>query len=134
MLCPHWNPAGNRIQRIHSSAFKGLANLVIIDFSDNLLTTVPAKALRDATRLQELKLNKNQISTLENETFTGLSKSLVIGQWSSVICYRLLITLIFEMNKDMKFTIMHGCLTRCLRKNSFHSLSNCYQVNWRGSN
>lgn len=58
-----------QIGQIDGRALKGLTNVVEIDLSRNLLTTVPSATLSDVPLLRELSLAGNPIQKIEPEAF-----------------------------------------------------------------
>lgn len=58
--------------RIAAEAFHQLTNLIELDLSRNLLTSVPTAALRGVPHLRKLQLSGNPIAALENGSFAGL--------------------------------------------------------------
>lgn len=63
----------NQLIRIHDKAFRGLSNLVELDLSDNMLTTVPTETFQDYTSLMRLSLSGNPIRELKTNSFRYLS-------------------------------------------------------------
>nr|XP_018898490.1 PREDICTED: leucine-rich repeat, immunoglobulin-like domain and transmembrane domain-containing protein 2 [Bemisia tabaci] len=62
-----------RLGQIDEKALRGLTNLVELDLSHNLLTSVPTLTLADAPSLRELSLAQNPISKLDANAFQGIS-------------------------------------------------------------
>ncbi|GLV31296.1 kekkon 2 [Carabus blaptoides fortunei] len=62
-----------RITGVDDRAFKGLTNLVELDLSENLLTSVPTETFADYPSLMRLILNNNHISVLHRAAFNHLT-------------------------------------------------------------
>ncbi|GAB0094543.1 kek1 [Sergentomyia squamirostris] len=58
-----------RIGQIHDLAFRGLTNLVELDLSHNLLTSVPSVTLSEIPLLRDLTLAKNPIQKIDSHAF-----------------------------------------------------------------
>uniref|UniRef100_A0A6V7KH69 Ig-like domain-containing protein n=1 Tax=Bracon brevicornis TaxID=1563983 RepID=A0A6V7KH69_9HYME len=58
-----------RMQQIDKDAFAGLTNLVELDLSYNLLSTVPSKSLGKAAFLRDLSLAHNQLERVNGDAF-----------------------------------------------------------------
>lgn len=58
---------------IAEDAFAQLTNLIELDLSQNLLTHVPSKALRDCPNIRRLQLNGNPIQSVRADAFAKLS-------------------------------------------------------------
>ena len=69
--------ANCRIGFVDDTALRGLTNLVELDLSDNMLTSVPSPTLAEAPSLRELRLAGNPIDRIDDDAFgqvTGLVK------------------------------------------------------------
>jgi Leucine-rich repeat (LRR) protein len=67
--------AHSRILSLDPASLRGLYNLVRLDLSSNLLTSVPSSALGLTTQLRELSLASNPLQGgLEAAAFLGLSE------------------------------------------------------------
>ena len=64
---------GNQIDKINSSAFDGLQNLLVLKLDSNKLTSVPTKALEGLKNLRELNLRGNALKTLNDDSFRDLA-------------------------------------------------------------
>ena len=62
------------LKQIDRSAFNGLTNLIDLDLSNNLLTSVPSHALESIPQLRELKLNGNPLIRLNNHALAAVSQ------------------------------------------------------------
>ena len=64
-----------KIRQIEDGAFKGQENVLKnLNLQDNLLDSVPIKALKILNILNLLDLSKNRIPTIPNDSFNGLRK------------------------------------------------------------
>lgn len=63
----------NQLMRIHDKAFRGLSNLVELDLSDNMLTSIPTETFQDYSSLMRLILSGNPIRELKSNAFRHLS-------------------------------------------------------------
>lgn len=66
-----------RIGQISDHAFRGLSNLVELDLSHNLLTSIPSSSFQDTPFLRYLSLANNPIQKVDSNAFkivTGLEK------------------------------------------------------------
>lgn len=63
----------NQLTRIHDKAFRGLSNLVDLDLSENMLTTIPSETFQDYTSLMRLILSGNPIREVKANAFKHLS-------------------------------------------------------------
>ncbi|KAF2365931.1 Immunoglobulin I-set [Trinorchestia longiramus] len=61
-----------KLKYISDGAFKHLANLIELDLSDNLLTTIPSKPLADVSGLRNLLIARNAITELPEEAFKSV--------------------------------------------------------------
>ncbi|CAG9862935.1 unnamed protein product [Phyllotreta striolata] len=66
----------NKIKTI-DAAFQFYKELQYVDLSSNHLVNIPVRSFVNQEKLQELHLNKNKLSTINNKTFQGL-KSLTV--------------------------------------------------------
>lgn len=66
----------NKIKTV-DAAFQFYRDLQYVDLSSNHLVNIPTKSFLHQERLQELHLNKNKLSSINNRTFQGL-KSLTV--------------------------------------------------------
>ncbi|XP_050669680.1 leucine-rich repeat-containing protein 24 [Leptidea sinapis] len=62
-----------RLQKIDNAAFRGLANLVEIDLSNNYITVIPSTNFIFFPSLMRLSLNNNPISSIKTHCFQHLS-------------------------------------------------------------
>lgn len=62
-----------RLQKIDNHAFKGLANLVELDLSNNYLTVIPSTNFVFFPSLMRLSLNNNPITSIKTHCFQHLS-------------------------------------------------------------
>ncbi|XP_037298439.1 uncharacterized protein LOC115440480 [Manduca sexta] len=62
-----------RLQKIDNQAFKGLANLVELDLSNNYLTVIPSNNFVYFPSLMRLSLNNNPITSIKTHCFQHLS-------------------------------------------------------------
>ncbi|XP_028036036.1 uncharacterized protein LOC114247306 [Bombyx mandarina] len=62
-----------RLQKIDSQAFKGLANLVELDLSNNYLNLVPSSNFVFIPSLMRLSINNNPIASIKTHCFQHLS-------------------------------------------------------------
>ncbi|XP_051910426.1 toll-like receptor 22 [Hippocampus zosterae] len=76
--------ANNRMRNIFSDAFRALHGLKSLTLSQNRLSSVPP-AVRNLTRLLELDLSSNNISSLGCEDFAELRKLRVLGLYRNYI-------------------------------------------------
>ncbi|XP_039283641.1 leucine-rich repeat-containing protein 4 [Nilaparvata lugens] len=58
-----------KIGQIDDRAFYGLSNLVELDLSDNLLTSVPSNMFRDVPSLRDINLAHNPIQKIDSHAF-----------------------------------------------------------------
>lgn len=63
----------NQIIRIHDRAFRGLSNLVELDFTENVISTIPTETFVDYPSLMRLILNGNPIKEIKTSAFRHLS-------------------------------------------------------------
>lgn len=63
----------NQLIRINGRAFRGLSNLVELDLSENLLTSIPTETFQDYPSLMRLSLSGNPIRELKTSAFKYLS-------------------------------------------------------------
>ncbi|KAJ2942551.1 hypothetical protein O0L34_g2020 [Tuta absoluta] len=61
-----------KLQKIDSHAFKGLANLVELDLSNNYLTIIPSSNFAFFPSLMKLSLNNNPITSIKTHCFQHL--------------------------------------------------------------
>lgn len=61
-----------RLGQIDDKAFEGLTNLIELDLSDNLLTSVPAATFHYITSLRDLTLASNPIQKIESHAFSNV--------------------------------------------------------------
>lgn len=61
------------LQKIEDTAFKGLANLVELDLSNNYLTVVPSSNFVHFPSLMRLSLNNNPITSIKTRCFHNLN-------------------------------------------------------------
>ncbi|CAG9858005.1 unnamed protein product [Phyllotreta striolata] len=61
-----------RIGQIDNLAFRGLANLIELDLSHNLLTGVPSGTFRDIPFLRDLIISNNPIQKIESQAFQSI--------------------------------------------------------------
>jgi kekkon-1 len=61
-----------RLGQIDDKAFDGLTNLIELDLSHNLLTSVPAATFQFITSLRDLTLASNPIQKIENHAFSNI--------------------------------------------------------------
>ncbi|XP_049822924.1 insulin-like growth factor-binding protein complex acid labile subunit isoform X2 [Aethina tumida] len=66
----------NKIKTV-DAAFQFYRDLQYVDLSNNHLVNIPTKSFINQVKLQELHLNKNKLSSINNNTFQGL-KSLTV--------------------------------------------------------
>lgn len=66
----------NKIKTV-DAAFQFYRDLQYVDLSSNHLVNIPTKSFLHQEKLQELHLNKNKVSSVNNKTFQGL-KSLTV--------------------------------------------------------
>ncbi|CAG9825173.1 unnamed protein product [Phaedon cochleariae] len=66
----------NKIKTV-DAAFQFYRDLQYVDLSSNHLVNIPTKSFLHQEKLQELHLNKNKLSSINNKTFQGL-KSLTV--------------------------------------------------------
>ena len=73
---------GSKLQKIAPSSFRGLRGLNTLDLYDNQMTAVPTDALNvigKHSSLQHLYLNENSISTIADDTFSGVSSIMYLN-------------------------------------------------------
>lgn len=63
----------NEISNIHPNAFDNLTNLIDLSLNDNKLNKIP-DSIRKLRYLQALDLGKNQITSVEGDSFEGLEE------------------------------------------------------------
>lgn len=61
-----------RLGQIDDKAFEGLTNLIELDLSHNLLTSVPAATFQYITSLRDLTLASNPIQKIESHAFSNI--------------------------------------------------------------
>lgn len=57
-----------KLEYISEKTFQRLANLIVVDLSNNYLTSIPPDLFNDNHRLQTLKLRSNDLSTYQRNT------------------------------------------------------------------
>ncbi|XP_057375481.1 uncharacterized protein LOC130696423 [Daphnia carinata] len=62
------------LRHIDGTAFAGLTNLIELDLSHNVLSSIPTQAFQHFPELRELKLNGNPLIRLAGHTFASASK------------------------------------------------------------